>query len=281
LTSQIAKANREIADLENVQRDASPFIDQRDQLIEQLSNLIDVASVRTESGLTLTTSSGTALVASAQSFPLTTQPDLSGAQHIFAQDADITAQISSGKLAGLLQARDQRIPGLLTSLDSLAAGFATAINTAHQNGFDLGGDMGGVFFAAPPAGGVGAAASMAVAITDPSLIAASSDGNPGSNGNLLALSAVHDLAVTAGATATDFYSNLVFAIGGDVANGTADQEASALVLQQLQDQRGSISGVSLDEEAANMLVFQRAYDAAARVVSAINEMMTVAVNLGR
>jgi len=51
-------------------------------------------------------------------------------------------------------------------------------------------------------------------------------------------------------------------------------------LQQLQDQRGSISGVSLDEEAANLIQYQRAYDAAGRMVSTVNEMLDVAIHLG-
>jgi flagellar hook-associated protein 1 FlgK len=61
----------------------------------------------------------------------------------------------------------------------------------------------------------------------------------------------------------------------------AEQDAAALVLGQLQDQRGSISGVSLDEEAANLIQYQRAYQAAAKVVTSINDMLDAAINLGR
>jgi flagellar hook-associated protein 1 len=279
LTSQIAELNGEIQSLENLGKEASVFIDQRDVLINNLSQLIDVSAIKSDNGLTLTTSNGTALVAGTRSYALTTQLDVSGVQHIFSQGADITSKITSGKLAGLIQVRDQKIPTLLSDLDTLASGLATAVNTAHQGGFDLAGNPGGDFFVPPPA--TGAAASLAVAITDPTLIAASSDGSPGSNGNVLALSAVHDQAVAAGQTPSDFYSNLVFGVGSDVANGSADQEASGLVLRQLQDQRGSVSAVSLDEEAANMLQFQRAYDAAGRMVSTVNEMLDVAINLGR
>jgi flagellar hook-associated protein 1 len=280
LTSQIAQVNNQITILQNVGANASAFLDQRDQLISQLSTLIDVAQIKSDNGLTLTTSNGTALVAGSQSFNLTTQPDPSGVQHIFAQGNDITSDITSGQIAGLLQVRDQKIPTLLSNLDSLAAAFANSINTANQAGFDLNGNAGGDFFVPPPAGVTGAAASLAVQITDPALIAASSDGSPGSNGNLAAFSAVHDQALVSGQTPTNYYSNIVFGVGSDVSNGTAEQTASQLILQQLQDQLGSISGVSLDEEASNMLLYQNAYDAAARVVSAVNEMMDAAVNLG-
>jgi len=280
LTSQIAKLNTQIASVQNTGGNASAFLDQRDQLVNQLSSLIDVSQIKSDDGLTLTTSNGTALVAGPQSFNLTTQPDASGLQHIFAQGKDITASITSGQIAGLLQVRDQNIPALLSNLDSLASSFANAINGANAGGFDLQGNAGGNLFVPPPVSGVGAAASMAVATTDPNAIAASSDGSAGSNGNLAAISAVHDQPIVSGQTPTDFYSNLVFGVGSDIANGSAEQNASQLTLQQLQDQRGSISGVSLDEEASNMILYQQAYNAAARVVSAINEMMDTAVNLG-
>jgi flagellar hook-associated protein 1 len=74
---------------------------------------------------------------------------------------------------------------------------------------------------------------------------------------------------------------IVFKVGNEVANSSAAQDASNLILQQLQNQRSSISGVSLDEEAANLLRYQTAFEAAARVVSTISEVMDTAVNLGR
>ena len=101
----------------------------------------------------------------------------------------------------------------------------------------------------------------------------------GSNGNLANFAAIHDQTVINGETPSDFYSNMVFSIGNDVSNGTAELKSSQLVLQQLQDQRGSISGVSLDEEAANLVRFQRAYDAAAHVVTTINQMLETAINM--
>jgi flagellar hook-associated protein 1 FlgK len=51
-------------------------------------------------------------------------------------------------------------------------------------------------------------------------------------------------------------------------------------VQQLQNQRNSVSGVSLDEEAANLVQFQRAYQAAARIVNVIDTLTQTAINLG-
>ena len=106
------------------------------------------------------------------------------------------------------------------------------------------------------------------------------DGSAGSNGNLANFSAIQNQTTISGETPTDYYGNLVFTVGNDVSNGTAELQSSQLVLQQLQDQRGSISGVSLDEEAANMTQYQQAYDAAAQVVVAVNQMLEAVVNMG-
>jgi len=279
LTSQIAKLNGQISNLENVGESAGTFIDQRTQLIDQLSSLVDVSVIPTDNTLTLTTASGTALVAGQLSFQLSTQPDASGMQHVFTQGSDITSSIASGQLGGLLDARDQQIPGILSQLDTLAAGLASAVNGVQTDGTDLNGNQGTNLFNPPPASSAGAAASLSVAITDPALIAASSDGTPGSNGNAEAMYALRNQALISGQSPSDYYSSIVFNVGNAASNANAEQSASNLALQQLDDQRASVSGVSLDEEAANMVRFQQAYSASAQVITTINSMMQTIINM--
>ena len=163
----------------------------------------------------------------------------------------------------------------------MAAGLSTALNTANKVGFDLNGIQGGNLFTVPPAGGTGVAAAMQVAITIALPEPASSDATAaGSNGNIAALSAVANQTIASGQTPVNFYSNLVFQLGSTTSNTSALVDASTQILQQLQDQRGSVSGVSLDEEAANMVQYQTAYQASARVVSVIDDLLADAVNLG-
>jgi len=281
LTGQIASVGGQIANLENVHQDASALIDKQTTLIRQLSGLTDVSVIQTGHGIALTTSSGVPLVTESQSFQLTTQVGTDGLRHIFAEGRDMSGSLAGGSLAGLIEMRDQEIPGFLNSLDQLATGLTSALNIANQAGYDLNGNRGGNLFVPPPAGGPGAAAAMSLNLTDPNLLAASSDGTAGSNGNLAALLAVHDQAVAAGQKPVDFYSNLVFEIGSATSNTSADLDASTMILQRLQDQRSSVSGVSLDEEAANLAKYQTAYQAAARVVTTINDLLDAAVNLGR
>ncbi|HEY3971870.1 MAG TPA: flagellar hook-associated protein FlgK [Candidatus Sulfotelmatobacter sp.] len=279
LTQQIAQLNGQISDLQTAGQSAGTFIDQRTQAIDQLSALVDVSVIPTNNTLTLTTANGIPLVSGEQSFQLSTQPDASGIQHIFSQGNDITSTIASGQLGGLLQARDTQIPAFQNQLDTLAAGLANAVNGVQDAGYDLNGNLGTNLFTPPPSSGAGAAANLSVAITDPTLIAASSDGTTGSNGNAEALYALNNQPVISGQTPTGYYSNLVFDVGNATANATAEQTASSQVLQQLNDQRASISGVSLDQEAANMVQYQQAYSASAQIVTTINDMMYAVIQM--
>jgi flagellar hook-associated protein 1 len=288
LSQQIADLNQQVIAAENLKQDASTLIDQRTIQIRNLAKLVDVAVISTENGVTVTTSAGTALVAGNKSFSLQTQVNPSGLEDVYAAGLGITNTISAGELAGVLQVRDGTIPKFVSDLDTLASGLANGLNAANHAGFDLNGAKGGDLFIPPPVGGVGAAGALALQISDPSLLAAAgSDGTgnassgPGSNANLALFSAVYRQPIGNGKNPTDFYSDMVFRIGNEVANGTAESDASGVILQQLESQRSSTSGVSLDEEAASLITYQHAYAAAARVISTISELMDTAVNLGR
>ena len=281
LTAQIATVNAQVAAAQSSGQNAGPFVDQRQQLIRQLSNLVDVSEIDAGHGsLTLTTNSGAPLVVGGQSFQLTTQADaVTGLQHIFSQGSDITSTITAGQLAGQLQIRDQEIPGVQSSLDTFAANLANSVNTQHQAGFDLNGVAGGNLFQPPPAGGVGAASALSVAITDPTKIAASKDGTSGDNANANALFALQNQAIVSGETPLNYYSGLVFKIGNDVSNAQTQQQSGGLILQQIKNLQGGVSGVDINEEAANLIRFQNAYQASAQISSVINSLLQTTINL--
>jgi len=279
ISQQIATVNSKLASVSSTGQEYGSFLDQRSELIQQLSGLVDVSQVNDGISLTVTTKKGVPLVVDGQAYNLAAVLGTDGVQHVYsAQDQDITGDISGGQLGGTLQVRDQTVPALQNQLDSLAGGMVTALNTAHQRGTDLYGNAGGDLFL--PVTGTGAAVNMAVAFTDPKLIAASSDGSSGSNGNLANLSAVANQAVSSGMTPSAAYGNMVFQVGTAISNGTTEQSASTAMLQQLQQQQSSVSGVSLDEEASNLLLYQRAYQAAAQVIVTINQMLQTAINMG-
>jgi len=282
LTAQIATANAQVSAAQSANRNPGPFVDQRQQLLNQLSNLVDISEINAGNGnLTITTSNGAPLVVGGQSFQLSTQTDAStGLQDIISQGTNITSQITGGQLAGQLQIRDQEIPAIQNSLDTLAFNLSSAVNTQHKLGFDLNGNAGGNLFT-PLASATGAASQISVAITDPSLVAASADGTPGNNANANALLGLQNQAIASGQNPLNFYGNLVFKIGNDVSTAQAGQTAGSQVLSQLQNLQGGVSNVDLNEESANLIRFQNAYQASARVVSVINSLLETTINMVR
>jgi flagellar hook-associated protein 1 FlgK len=229
--------------------------------------------------LTLTTTGGAPLVVGNQSYNLTTETGASGFQDVFAQGNDITSTIRGGNLAGDIELRDQEVPSLQSRLDTLASGVANSVNTQNAAGFDLNGNAGGNIFV-PPAAGSGSALNLAVAITDPNLVAASADGTAGNNANATALGNLQSQNIIAGENPISYYSGIVFQVGNDAANTSAGLTSEQLIIQQLRDQQNSVSGVSLDQEGANLVQFQNAYSAAARVASVIATLLQTTINMG-
>ena len=107
--------------------------DQRDVAIGQLSNLIGVSSIQSDNSLTLTTANGAPLVVGGQSFNLSTQSNASGFQDVYSQGQDITSKLTSGELGGLVQVRDQTIPGVISNLNTLASGVSATARAAPRS----------------------------------------------------------------------------------------------------------------------------------------------------
>ncbi|MGH9416174.1 MAG: flagellar hook-associated protein FlgK [Terriglobales bacterium] len=278
--TQIAKLNGEIADVQNSNQNASELVDQRSTLLTGLSKLMDFnVSDGGSSQVTLTTADGSPLVVGTSTTPLTLVSGGGGLHDVYSGATDITASIAGGSLAGLIQARDQVLPQLSSQLDSLASGIASGINTLNAAGFTPTGAAGGNLFTPPPP--TGAAGAMALATTDPNAIAASGDGTPGDNSNLLAMAALQQQPIAAGQTPDNAYAGIISTVGTVIAGANTQQQASQLVLTQLQNQNSSISGVSLDEESVLIDQFQSAYEAAARIVSTVNTLTGLAINLGK
>ncbi|HEX4036806.1 MAG TPA: flagellar hook-associated protein FlgK [Acidobacteriaceae bacterium] len=280
VTQQIAQLNAQIAQTVPAGQDGGTLQDQRDQLVQQLSTLTSVSITQSSDGEVITTGNGSPLVMGGQSFSLQTTTGSDGMQHVLdANGNDITTSLTGGQLGGAIQIRDQVIPGYLTSLNTLASQFATAFNAAQTQGYDSSGNTGQDFFSVP-SGIAGAAAGISVAITSGSQIAVSSDGSAGSNGNVANLSAVLTNALPSGQTPANAYATLVFDVGNDASNASAQSTAVGQSLLQLTNQQSSVSGVSLDEETTNLIRFQTAYEAAARIVSTIQALSTVTLDMG-
>jgi flagellar hook-associated protein 1 FlgK len=284
LTQQIAALNPQLAELKASGQDGGSIQDEQDQLVLSLSKLTSVSVTKTEGGDTLTTGNGTPLVEGSKSFALQTSTGSDAMQHVLDQSGnDITSSITGGDLGGTIQTRDQTIPGIMSSLNGLANQLGNAVNAAQKQGFDQNGNTGQNFFNVPAtdAGPGGTTVmSISMAITDPKLIAASSDGSAGSNGNLANLSAIQSTNLSSGQSPIDTYSSLVDHVGSLTSNASSESTATTASLLQLNDQLSSVSGVSIDEESTNLITFQQAYQAAARVITVINSLFQVTMAMG-
>jgi len=280
ISQQIAALNPQITALTATGQDGGTLQDQQNQLVLNLSALTNVSITQTAQGPTISTGNGTPLVMGSQSFALDTTTASNGMLQVVDQNgANVTAALTGGDLGGTIQARDQTIPGLLSSLNTLANQFGTAFNAAQAEGFDQNGAAGQNFFNVPSTV-AGSADAISMAITDPAKIAASSDGTAGSNGNVANLTAVQTTALPAGQTPTNAYASLVYQVGNLTSNAQAESTATGASLEQLNDQLSSVSGVSIDEESTNLITFQTAYEAAARVVTTVQAMFAVTLTMG-
>jgi flagellar hook-associated protein 1 FlgK len=280
LTQQIAQLNVQLSETGTTANNGGTVEDQRDELVQQLSGLVGISVTQSNQGEVITTGNGTPLVMGPQSFTLQTTTGANGLQQVLdSTGKNITASITGGQLGGALEVRDQTIPGLLTQLNTLATQFATAFNSAQAQGYNSNGTAGQSFFSLP-SNSSNAAAGIGVALTSPSDIASSSDGSAGSNGNVANLSAAIANALPSGSTPANAYANIVYQAGSAASTASAESSAIGANLLQLQNQQGSVSGVSTDEEATNLIRYQTAYEAAARIVSTIQQLNTVTLNMG-
>jgi len=283
LTANLAQINRQIQST-SPNADAGVLEDERQSDLNQLSQLIGINQIATEkNGLSVTTTGGQLLASEGASIPITTG-EVGGVTHFYLGTTDITSALASGggQLGGILTARDQSIPDALASLDQLAYGIATNVNTVNNAGTDIDGDNGnaGDIFNAPTQV-AGSAAALTVVLTDPNKIAAAGLGKgSGDNSNALAAANLATQNIVGGQTPSNFYSNLVSTLGASVSETTTQNTALIASVTQLQSQVNALSGVNLNDEASNLEQFQRAYQAASEVFSILNTVYASAINLG-
>lgn len=279
ITTQIAKLNGQISSIEASGQDGGAIEDQRDELTTQLAALTGISETQTGGAPTLTTASGSPLVIGNTAYALTVTRGSDGLAHVTDSSGnDITSKLSGGSIGSAVSMRDTIAPSMLTQLDTLASQFATAVNAAQAEGTDQTGATGAAMFSTTSTV-AGSAASITVALSSATAIAASSDGTSGSSGNVANLLAVQTSTLASGQTPTDAYASLVYKVGDTASTTTSDLNAANLSLQQLTSQQSSTSGVSVDEETTNLIRFQQAYTAAAKVVSTINDLFTVVANM--
>ncbi len=273
ITRQIAELNGRIADARAGGREDPALLDQRDLLVDRLSELVQV-EVRTAGDGTLTiTAGGTALVNQAASLDLHVETLPGGGSAVAGPDGGALA-LTGGSIKALTDLASHTLPDFLARLDTLAATVVTEVNTLHQAGYTLDGRSGQDFFA--PAGTTARTIALSAdVLTSTASIAAGLSPQEGDGGNALALAGLRDsrLAALGDQTAGGFYTGFVASIGLLVREAGADESAAQAMVDAAATRRASVSGVSIDEEMVNMIGEQEAYAAAARLISVADQMV--------
>jgi flagellar hook-associated protein 1 FlgK len=287
LTAEISDLNQKIASTEaSGTVNANDYRDSRDLALKQLSEIIGINSFEDADGrVVVSVGSGRVLVESGNNYALTAVTNADGHADIAwanntGAPVNISNEITSGKMAGWLQTRDTKIAGYKSSLDGLAQTLTTAVNTLHAAGYGLNGSHGDALFS-----GSGAA-DMAVnpdILDDPNRIAAASAAGtvPGDASNATAIADLRTDLTMSGGTFDDAANALVSQVGHDVQEAKTYQSHQADMLAYLDNYRESVSGVNLDEEMVNLVKYQAAYNAAAKMITMGDDMLTSLMNMLR
>jgi len=284
LVAQVATLNRQISTTEVRGESANDFRDQRQNLLQKLTNLVSITVREEANGEVTVTAGGLLLVGGERFAALQTASVGAGGLHSLMYTApggesfDATTLFKEGKIGSLLSLRDTRLPSMIDRLDELAKTLVDQVNAQHALGFDLTGTPGDNFFS-PIAATAGAAGNVSVdgaIAADPRRIAAAAAANtiPGDNRNAQALLNLQSMpfAALGNLTLQDSFLSLVGDIGSQVQDAENQSTFQQALLTQTQARRESVSGVNIDEEMTKLIEFQRAFESSSLLIRTADEM---------
>ena len=282
---EIAQLNNRISAIEISGQDANSARDRRDMLLKRVSETIGARGFET--------SKGTVSVQLPNGMPLV---EGDKATHVVAvyNNTDVNLELDfgtanipldrtalGGEFRGLYEVRDVTIPDVVDRLDQLAHTFTTEVNTQHLVGTGLDGVSGRDFFV-QSATVAGSASSMAMFISATSQIAAGTSAAPGDNTNALSILQLEQKSMAGlggNDTLVSYYGKIASTVGVEAARNRQAQQGHEDTLVQLQNLRDGIDGVSLEEEMINLLKYQRGFEASAKFLSTVDEMMETLIHL--
>jgi flagellar hook-associated protein 1 FlgK len=299
LTGRIAELNQRIVDVEIAKNSyANDERDARDMALRDLAKLMPVQTTELENGaIAVSSSRAGVLVDASGSYNLATQREPhefhSSALRIFSTNTlgkaskDVTSSFDTGAIGGFVKARDTVVPGVTSKLDNLAFGFAKTMNSVHGNGFGTDGSTGKDMFAMSQRDAHRAASNLRlsedIGNNLNALASAHQVNAPADNRGLLDLASVEDAKIFEGgkASMSDYLASIVGTVGVETRATRDALETQGQVMEHLDTLREEVSGVSLDEEAIDMLKFQKAFDANAKMIQVADSMMETVLSLKR
>ena len=283
LLTDIAKLNDQIGRIESAgQGSANDLRDARQERLEALAKYVKVDVSPGDSGALDIYIAGTPMVLNSAVTNTLEVYDAGGGQVLTRTAGTGTPlTLTGGSIQGTIDARDGTVADLEARINSLAFQLINQVNAVHATGFNLTGGTGANFFTGADAGDIGVNRAL---IDDPSLVqAAGVAGTPGDNQTALALAQLAQMKVASfnNQTFSQFYGQTIASFGQSLSSTNLALSDQQTVENMLLQQRDSIGGVSLDEEMADLMRFQKAFAASARLITTVDEMLNDVVNLKR
>lgn len=274
LTSGIASYNQQITEAEANGDNASALYDARDQMVEQLSGIMDVqVNIDDEGNYDVTLQNGQPLVSGQESSTIELEANADGTQSMSLTFAGTTSSMDTdtgGSLGALFDYQNQVLTPLTGTINSMAEQFADAVNTQLAQGFDLNGNPGEPLFIYDENSSDGPL-EVNPDITADELAFSSSPDESGNSDNLQALINISteplEIDGLGSVTVGEACSSIISNIGIYSQQNQTEAEAAANVYSEAQNQQSSVSGVSMDEEAVNLITYQQIYEANLKVIS--------------
>lgn len=281
--NDIAKLNDQIISAElGTDATANDLRDIRQKRIEELAQFTKIDTVENDNGSIDISIGGVEMVRGRNVLDTLETYDAGGGQQLVRTVTGGTGlTLTGGSMQGTIDARDGDLVTLRADLDTLASSLITEVNAVHSTGYGLSGTTGAAFFTGTDASDIAFNSSLA---DDPTAIQASGvAGAVGDNSVAVQLAqlSTQKHAALGNQTFAQQYGQTVSKLG-QYLNGTNTQLSNQQIVEQmLLRQRDSISGVSMDEEMTDLIKFQRAFEASAKLVTTIDEMLETLVNLKR
>jgi flagellar hook-associated protein 1 FlgK len=296
--ARISELNSAIQSAVNADMPANDLQDKRDVLIEQVAKLTGATTRDGANGMVDVVVGGTPLVSGIHHNDLAAPAELNPPTGDATLDAVGWAKVSvsangyqvgftGGEMGALIDGANRILPGVLDQVNGVAAQLASTVNSVHAAAWglnDVGAAPGRAFFALTTGLGAAAGIRLSDATDTPPGVAGMPANVAVSNGAGLLdgtvaqqLAKLHDAPVGADAS----YRAMIATLGVEAQTTQARADIQARVTSQVDGQRKAVSGVNLDEEMINLTMTQHAYSASAKLMKAIDEMITTLINLGR
>ncbi len=276
VVSQVNDLARDVATLngqikEAVTRGDTPndLMDKRDLALASLSRLAGAQSSFQADGDARVTLNNLPLVDSVRADTL----EVTGTPPTVVWERDGSAVAAAGQLGSLAELVSTGTDDLLARLDEIASELTAVVNVAHRAGFGLDGVDGRDFFQGTGAGDI----ALDSALTN-ATIAASSSGAAADGNYALEMGGLRSVASVTGQTVAELLNNLQGNLGREASHAVNQRNLAAIVVDDAAASLAAVSGVSTDEELTEMLRFQRGFEASARVITIIDEMLDRLIN---